>query len=356
MRRIGFIVGVQLKQLRLLSADRIPEGDFGLMRFGWITETVNRSSQYNLRYELYRPWRRYDALVFVKAMDNKARQLRDNAERKSIKTVFDSNVNYYDCEGEFYYDGMAPTGEQRYDAIEMTEKCDAVIADSSFLEGRCREFNSRVRWIADNVNFELVPKAKKSKVSTGTIDIIWSGQAVKLFELLSIESVLKKYKKHLRITLVTNSLGALDKWVPGLQKRFIDMLADIPHAIVPYISVGNLLKLYASQRFVCISPRFVDNSYNLGHTEWKLALAMACGNLAIGGAVPSYQDVADRSGGVGMWLCNNDVQWEEAFDRILGGYINWDEEEQGAYEVIKNHYSTDIISRRHAEYINEVLG
>ena len=46
MKRIGFIVGNQLRQIRLLHADRIPEGDFGLMRFGWIAAAVNRRPEH----------------------------------------------------------------------------------------------------------------------------------------------------------------------------------------------------------------------------------------------------------------------------------------------------------------------
>lgn len=355
MKRVGFIVGNQLRQIRLLHADRIPEGDFGLMRFGWIAAAVNRRPECGLRYELYRPWRRYDALVFVKAMGPRDRALRGRARRAGIKTVFDANVNYYDRDGTFYYDGMAPTEQQRQEAEDMTRGCDAVIADSRFLAERCAALNPAVRWIPDNVDLALVPPRGPAAADPGRLELVWSGQAVKLFELLAIEDVLRELGSRIRLTLVTNSLRALDAWKPELRARFDRLLADVPHAVRPYVSVADLLAFYASRRCVCLSPRFADNSYNLGHTEWKIALALACGRLALAGPVPSYRAVAERSGGAGVWLCATAADWRAAFDRLLQGRLDWNAEEAAARGVVEKYYATEPVAAEHAEFMKEVL-
>ena len=355
MKHIGFIVGNQLRQIRLLHADRIPEGDFGRMRFGWIAEAVNRRPEHDLRYELYRPWRRYDALAFIKAMGPRDRALRARARRAGLKTVFDANVNYYDRAGTFYYDGMAPTELQRQEAEDMTRGCDAVIADSRFLAERCAPLNPAVRWIPDNVNLDLVPPLKTSESRAGPLELVWSGQAVKLFELLAIEEVLRAHRARIRLTLVTNSLEVLQTWQPDLRARFERLLTDVPHAVRPYTSVADLLAFYASRRCVCLSPRFDDNSYNLGHTEWKITLAMACGRLALAGPVPSYRDVAERSGGAGVWLCATAVEWGAAFDRLQAGRLDWNVEEAAARRVVEKHYATEVVAAEHAGFMKGVL-
>ena len=355
MKRIGFIIGNQLRQIRLLHADRIPEGDFGLMRFGWIAAAVNRRPEFGLRYELYRPWRRYDALVFVKAMGPRDRALRDRARRAGLQTVFDANVNYYDRDGTFYYDGMAPTEQQRREAEDMTRGCDAVIADSRFLAERCAALNPVVRWIPDNINLELVPPRGPAAAGSGPLELVWSGQAVKLFELLAIEEELRGLGARIRLTLVTNSLNALDSWKPDLRARFDRLLADVPHRIQPYTSVADLLAFYAAHRCICLSPRFADNSYNLGHTEWKITLAMACGQLALAGPVPSYRDVAERSGGAGVWLCATAEEWRAAFDRLLEGRLDWTAEEAAARKVVEKHYATEAVAAEHAVFMKGVL-
>lgn len=355
MKRVGFILGRQLSQVRLLHADRIPEGDFGLMRFGWIAEAVNRRPELGLRYELYRPWRRYDALVFVKAMGPRDRALRDRARRAGLQTVFDANVNYYDRDGTFYYEGMAPTDLQRREAEDMTRGCDAVIADSRFLAGRCAPLNPVVRWIPDNVKLDLVPPTAPAGRLAGPLELVWSGQAVKLFELLAIEEVLRAQGPGIRLTLVTNSLDALRAWKPELRTRFDRLMGDVPHAVRPYTSVADLLAFYASRRCVCLSPRFADNSYNLGHTEWKIALAMACGRLALAGPVPAYRDVAERSGGAGVWLCETAADWVAAFDRLRAGRLDWEAEEAAARRVVEKHYATPGVAAEHAGFMKEVL-
>lgn len=355
MKRIGFIVGNQLRQIRLLHPDRIPEGDFGLMRFGWIAAAVNRRPEWGLRYELYRPWRRYDALVFVKAMGPRDRALRDRARRAGSKTVFDANVNYYDRAGTFYYDGMAPTEQQRWEAEDMTRGCDAVIADSRFLAERCAALNPAVRWIPDNVDMALVPPRNPAADAAGALELVWSGQAVKLFELLAIEDVLRSLGARIRLTLVTNSLQALQVWQPDLRSRFDRLLADVPHSVRPYVSVADLLAFYASRRCVCLSPRFTDNSYNLGHTEWKITLAMACGRLALASPVPSYRAVAERSGGAGVWLCSTDADWLAAFERLQQGRLDWNAEEFAARGVVEKYYATETVAAEHAEFMKGVL-
>lgn len=354
MSRIGFIIGNQLHQIRILHPDRIPEGDFGLMRFGWIADAVNRNPDSGLHYELYRPWHRYDALVFVKAMDSRNQRLRDRALAAGKPVLFDANVNYYDREGTYYYEGMAPTDQQRHNAESMTRQCTAVIADSSFLEQRCRQFNSRTTWIPDNVNTTLIPAIAPMR-GAGTLNLAWSGQANKLFEFLAIEPALRRFAKHVRLYLITNSLSGLDRWKPEIRRQFDRLLADIPHTIVPYTSVNDLLAFYAQHPCIGISPRFLDNAYNQGHTEWKIALPMACSRLTLASPVPSYTDVAARSANKGLWICPDNTAWESSFDHLLSNRVDWDTETTAARNVIEQHYSTPVIARQHAAYIDRII-
>jgi hypothetical protein len=355
MNRIGFIIGHQLREIRILHADRMTGGDFGLMRFGWIADWVNARPELRLHYELYRPWHRYDALVFIKAMGERENQLRIRAGKRGLATVFDANVNYYNRQGTYYYDGMAPTESQKRDAEEMTRNCTAVIADSRYIEQCCQPLHSRVKWIPDNVNLQRVPHPVPMTQHSGKTTLVWSGQANKLFEFLAIETTLRKYARHLRLVLITNSRKALDAWQPDIKRRFEGLLSDLDHEWVPYTTLDALLELYAQRPGICVAPRFLDNAYNLGHTEWKIALPMACGRLAIASPVPSYQDVAARTGGHGIWLCTGEHEWDEAFDRMLSPSMSWAAEEAAAAHVVRTHYATDVVAPLHAAYLRDIL-
>jgi hypothetical protein len=322
----------------------------GQMRFGWIARALPRK---RARYRLYRPGRRYDAVVFLKSMSADCQRLAQSLQQRGTRVIFDVNVDYFTpAGGNFYYRGMAPTAEQTANAKHMAELSDAVIADSNHLAGVCAKHHANVRWIPDNVDLRLAPPHRTWK-SLPKLDLLWSGEAVKLFELLRIESVLRKFAHRVRLVLVTNDLTALDRWFDPWKLRFEQLLASVEHTIVPFRSVRELLKIYSGGG-VFISPRFLDNTYNWGHTEWKITLPMACGRMAFGSPLPSYLDVAARSGGSGLRLCSDDDGWSAAFDDALCGRIDFAAEEKAARDVVEKFYATPPVAIAHHEYIAEV--
>jgi glycosyltransferase involved in cell wall biosynthesis len=354
-KKIGFVIGQQLDKIRLLHPDRIPSDATGFMRFGWVSDKVNSSPEYGLKYEIYRPWHRYDMIIFAKSMGPRSMKVLRRNKQKGKKVIFDANVNYYEIWGKFYYDGMSPTGQQRLDAIEITRMADAVIADSTFLENSCRKYNPEVCWIPDNVNVDMVPARPKSKLKlNGRLSLLWSGQAIKLFELLAIENVLRKYKEKIHLLLITNSLSEIDSWYDDYKSRFLALLNDIEHEIVPFQSIAQLLDIY-SNGGVCIAPRFLDNSYNMGHTEWKITLGMACRNIALCSPLPSYVDVAERAENGGIRVCHTPDEWDHALDEILAKDRLLDDERDAARSLVEKYYSTESVAAKHAAFVQNVL-
>lgn len=323
------------------------------MRYGWLAESLAGETGGRVRYSLYRPWRRYDAVVFLKSNSAECRALARRLRSRGVRILFDVNVDYFTpAEGTFYYQGMAPTAEQTERAREMASLADALIADSSHIQRICEQHHPQVRWVPDNVKMSLVP-AYRSWKRGAKLDLLWSGEAVKLFELIRLESVLKKFTGHVRLVLVTNDLSALDRWFEPWKGRFESMLAAIEHVIIPFQSVAKLLGVYNSGG-VFISPRFLDNTYNWGHTEWKITLPMACGRIALGSPLPSYRDVAERSNGRGMRLCESDEDWNAALDAVLSGGIDFAVEEEAARTVVAKHYSTAVVAAAHAKFVGDV--
>lgn len=203
--RIGFVVDDRLPSLRLrtlrelgpLSLVRGANSGtgMGVMRFGWIADEVNRHPDLGLRYELYRPGRRYDVLVFVKSFGPESLRLAERQRKEGLATVFDINVNYFRSQGTFYYEGMQPTQEQVDNAKQMASGCDGVIAASSALHELVRPLNPRTEWIPDNVNMSLVPDHAPWRPTGSLLPLLSCGQSLKLFELLAIEDVLRADRK-----------------------------------------------------------------------------------------------------------------------------------------------------------------
>jgi hypothetical protein len=352
---VGFVIDGQLPRWpRVWQWVRgCPSGSaVGEMRYGWIAGEVPANQAH---YSLYRPWGHYDAVVFLKSMSPECQRLAQSLRQKGTRVIFDVNVDYFTpASGTFYYRGMAPTPEQTANARRMAELSDALIADSSHLAQVCAQHHQNVRWISDNVNPRITSTYRAWKRGA-KLDLLWSGEAVKLFELLSIAEVLRKFAPHIRLVLVTNDLAALDRWFEPWKTRFEKLLAAIEHQIIPFRSVSELMKIY-EKGGVFTSPRFLDNTYNWGHTEWKIALPMACGRIALGSPLPSYQDVSARSGGAGLRLCADDEAWTKTLDDVLSGRFDLAAEERAAREVVEKFYSTSVVAADHHRYVAEVCG
>jgi hypothetical protein len=136
-----------------------------------------------LRNQLYERGRRYDALVFVKAMSDSHRDVAERAQSEGARVVFDANVNYYEVWGEYDLPGTRPTEEQQREAEAMTRLADWVVADSSYLLGVVRKLTERASWIPDNVDTTLFRPPRRPR-RDGPLRLVWSGMARKAKPLL----------------------------------------------------------------------------------------------------------------------------------------------------------------------------
>lgn len=366
MMRVGFIINsrvpsIESVQRRGMMPHQLVTGwddrwsPMSLMRFRWLAGELKRRKR--ARYELYKPWGRYDAVVFLKSMGGhcvlKAEQLRE----RGTKVVFDANVDYYSAAPkDAVIQAMIPSPEQRHDAIEMTKLADGVMASSRRLADICSEYSTQpARWIPDNVNLDLVPEVKRPQpFRRHRLQLWWSGVSQKSFEFLAIEETLRKFSDQVHLHLVTNSMFLTSDWDKDLKRRFKELIRQVPHTIHEFDTTEALMKLYG-RGGVVLSPRFLDVPYNLSHSEWKLTLGMACGLPAVCSPVPSYEEVARRAGKAAIRVCREASAWNEAFQDLIDH--RWDIAEGAAQakEVVRAHYSTEKVAGEHADFIESLL-
>ena len=363
--RVGFVIDSQVPSWAAVRGRKAHpwapltgwpgSGSVARMRFGWIADRVNAEGGGGaLHYEIYKPWRRYAAVVFLKSMGAECAALAERLRDAGTRVVFDLNVDYLTpADGRFYYEGMAPTPEQHAAALAMVKLADLVIADSSHLAAVAARQHANVAWVADNVEMRLAP-AWRAWRRTGKLPLLWSGEAAKLFELLAIESALRRVAGEVRLVLVTSALTALERWPAAQRARLEALLARVEHEIIAFRSIPQLFRIYASGGLF-IAPRHLDNTYNMGHTEWKITLPMACGRGVLASPVPSYADVARRGGGRGVRLCASGAEWDAALGEALRGGLFSSEEEAGARETVQRHYSTAVIAAQHRGLLSTLL-
>ena len=132
-------------------------GGVGLARYRWLADYIEKQKDLGVRYSVYRPWKHYDAVIFLKSMGALSLSLLQKLEHRGAPCIFDINVNYFEPGGKEYYRNMIPTEAQREEVVAMAESATAVIADSEFIAERSRVYNQKTLWVSDNVPMDRFP-------------------------------------------------------------------------------------------------------------------------------------------------------------------------------------------------------
>lgn len=322
------------------------------MRFHWVADELRGKAS----YELYRPWRRYTAVVFLKSMGSHCLRLARQLKAVGTKIIFEANVDYYTpLDGEGHLAEMAPTEQQRADAIAITTIADVVIGTSRHLTETCRQYNPNAFWVPDNVRDQIVPPQQvgEATVDDSPLPLWWSGVAAKAFEFLLIENVLKALGDRVHLHLVTDDfVKGRERWRTDQRERMDALLGKVPHTIHTFGSIHHLLHLYSQGPGLILSPRFLDNPYNLGHTEWKITLGMACGLPALASPLPSYLDVEKLAEPGAIRICRTEDEWKAAMEAAMDGSWNLAEGGTAAREVVKKCYSTAVVAAQHLQAVS----
>ena len=301
------------------------------MRIANVGRWLNRNLPVST--EMYRPDRRYDVVVFVKAMDDGARRERERVQQAGAKAVFDANVNYYEVWGDYHLPNTEPTDEQRAAAVEMTEQADAVVADSTYILDVVKPLNDRAIWIPDNVDLGLFRRPRKHRAGT-PVRLVWSGRSTKA-QPLTLLGQLGEALGGFELVVVSDreppELEALRGALPTSFERFD-------------------LRRYARTlrtSDVILSPKRLVNGYELGHTEWKITLGMAAGLPALASPQRSYVEALAEGGGI---VADSPEEWTAALD-VLREAARRSELGGRAREVVEEGYSTPVVARRYGEFL-----
>lgn len=364
MKRVGFVINSRVPRWSALAHGMPPQAmltgwdDAGspmsFMRFRWVAREVNRGG--TLRYELFKPWRRYDVVVFLKSMGGASERLMQNLRAQGTRIVFEANVDYYTPAAHGNLPGeLAPRSAQRDEAVAMTRGADAVIASSSHLAGVCREFAADVSAVPDNIAPEIVPEGPCGPGFTdGKLNVWWSGMAPKAYDLLLVKDVLGGLPVHLH--LVTGDLcAAVDGWPAERAREFRAMLDRVAHTVHRYCGVRELLHLYHAGGGVIVSPRYLDSPYNRSHTEWKVTLGLVCGLSGLASPQPSYIEAAEESGGQ-LRIGADEATWQAVFSEILSRPDEARQQARAGAARILARYGSPRVAAEHSVVVGRLAG
>ena len=307
------------------------------MRVANVGRWINRHDR-NVLNELYDPDRRYDIVVFVKAMDARTHAEAERVKAYGGRVVFDANVNYYEIWGNYEVPGTKPTPEQRDQAIALTRLADWVVADSAYLLDIIRKYTTCASSIPDNVDTHLFRQQRLPR-KRDRLRLAWSGMAHKALHLRELLEVLASVQD-MELVVVSNERPAI-----------LDELARVARCRFVRFAVRRYARVLRRCDAI-VSPKRLINAYELGHSEWKITLGMAAGLPAIASPQPSYVEAIEhRGGGV---VAEGPAAWGAALEQLRDDRAYRLELGRRAAKTVRERYATPVVAAQYQRLLHEL--
>lgn len=308
------------------------------MRYFNIASWLNTNT-YDIHNEIYNPDKKYEIVVLLKMMDTRCQTEVEKIQHYGGKVIFDANVNYYDIWGNYLVAQTKPTEEQRKQAIWMTTHADCVVADSTYLAGLSMRYNENVVWIPDNVDPSRYSLVKVHKSRRRPV-LVWSGTAPKAAHLLSIKDVMTQLPPAELLVISDREPDCL----PDLQ--------SVTECRYEHFSTKTYPRLLVESDIV-ISPKILNNGYELGHTEFKITTGMAQGLPAVASPQQSYLEAVRHNDG-GFIACNMS-DWKEALTTLIQDHTLRSEMGARARYTVTERYATAVVAKQYESLFKKML-
>lgn len=241
-----------------------------------------------------KPSAKADIAIFFRIQDRNAQSIMEEMKKKGTKTIFNVVVNYYERVGNL--NKVSISDQQISDCIRMTELADKVIVSSRFLLGPASRHNKNTVYIPDTVSREHFRCTKRREdFFKDVLDLRWAGHAVKASFLNDFYPAFKDLP--VKFTVIAEKRPDLDFPFEFIKWDYRSFPQDI--------TAGD----------ICISPRIIDNSYDQGHSNFKIMVFLAQGVPALVSPQDSYLEVIrDHYNG---FVCEGIDQWRERVIYLL---------------------------------------
>lgn len=284
----------------------------------------------------------YDALVVTKLglreFDHAEAVVRRHKERGKA-VLFDLNVNYLEDWGEHTEPYLKPKPRHVEHARFMCGVADAVVADSVYLGDVASRYSRNVFVVTDNIAPEMFRGGKRHE-RTKPFVLGWCGVSVKSYHLSLVDEVLAELSAGhpLKLLLISNEPP---RFRPGVECEFRTYDYDRLPADILECDAG-------------ISPKILNNSYEFGHTEFKITTFMAQGVPVVASPQPSYLQ-AIRHGENGL-IASTRNEWRASLEQCIEDPSLRNRLGDRARADVMKNYSTGVVARRYAAAIRSALG
>ena len=216
----------------------------------------------------------------------------------------------------------------------MVDVADVITCASEFIRKRSMDFHPRSLYLPDSVDFRHFRFEKLlSDFDKPFLSAIWSGMSHKASELAELFPLL--ISRGISLTVISEKKPSL----PG------------PYTYLPWSYLTFPRDILKGE--ICVTPRRTDNSYDLGHSHFKIGVFLTQRVPALASCLPSYIEAIGKTGG-GI-ICNYKFDWEVALDQVLKNRQILKDCSINAKRGMLS-YSTELITQKYIQLFQSLSG
>lgn len=287
-------------------------------------DMILKMEQMGIKAELYKPNKKYDAVIFTKTRTDKAVALAKKLHAEGMTVISDAFC-------EYLADESRKDDWERKNILEIMSYSDCVITFSKSQFDQFVGYHRNVRLIEESVNdvFFAVEKEHEKKEK---ITLLYCGYSHNAKDTLEIKDVIKEMqeKYHCEILYVCEKDPCI-KDFPYRYEKYEQK--NIPTTLL----MGDIM----------IAPRPMEGIEKLAHTLSKVAHPMAVGLPVVANPVPSYV-------GTPAILCTSEREWIEELSKLIEDSTERERIGKKSREYIRQHYSQEIICRQYLDLIKDL--
>jgi len=278
-----------------------------------------------LEVELYKPWKRYQAVIFTKTREDKAVRVARELREKRTKVIFDAYC-------EFIADEGMSQNKERNNILAITALSDCVITCSTEQQKDFGMYHDKVKLIPESVhdNFFTV---QKEHMQTNQVTLVYCGYSKKAKDTLCILDDLKWLQKKYNCKLLY--LCEKDPEIKEIEYSFEKYEQSKIHE--------QLL-----QGDIMIAPRPMEGIEKLAHSFSKVAYPLSVGLPTVASPVPSYLNTP-------VIICENGVQWRNEISNLINNPKERQELGAKGRQYVYQTLSLEVIGKKYKIILEEML-
>lgn len=287
--------------------------------------------------EIHNSIHTYDILIFQKVFSEKARGLALKAQEKGTRVVLDLNVNYLDRTS------TQVDVSQRESVIKFLQIAGAVLTTTKYIADQILEQfpDKKVSIIGESIETYGKRKSRLRFSEDGVIRLCCVSHAHKVKDLLLIKSALHDLADDNKVELLvlTNKDTELDFKHSNISIHFKKYNRVNQKTIYDDLMENDIF----------ISPRDLNETYNLGHSFDRIGRPMSVGIPVIASPIASYEkSPAILINGYGS-------EWSENILQMLKQEEHyWQVSEKGVAYCEEN-FSPAVIMKQYRDFFDNIM-